>query len=687
MKKALFLCAAICCLQSLALAQQTLSISGLQLLHVEGLDYIQTNFNPTEGPVFAIAAGPDGQLYLASSTNGYSADQIERIDLQGNKNLFASNIHMVGGYAQMTPALMQFGPDQQLYIIESDNYPALKVSKLTAEGEKTTLAPLQIQEPGGMTFDREGNLLVSDFYEGKIYKISPEGAVSLFLELPEQYPTGMLVDGDGVLYVVTNNHMEMAYKILQITPEGEQSVYTSLPHNSRHLLVDQAGSFFATQLGQPGMVTQLSPEGEVIIHIMTTEGSNGLAVDALGNVRATGDYRGGLYTLERQLKISERLPQGTEIAQLFAVSANDAPLTFSIAGGNEWGAYALDPATGMLQVANAAALDVKFNASHTLQLQVSDGQTTATEALTITLLEGLNTPEPVLTVEILEIGDITSTSATVLGEVQAEGIEVRQKGVVYATTPMPEVDAADVFEAGEGAGAFSATLENLSPATRYYVRAYAQSWQGLHYGEERSFTTEGVLSAPEPVEVFNLQATTLSKQVQLQWQTADVYEELLFEIERSKDGESFSMIGQVMESSPEMELKGFSFLDTAPLKGQAYYRLKIHQAYGESTYSAIVSTKSSGSKGGKGKSANTLAAWPNPVDQQRTTLASDDFQPLESLQIRLFNATGKLVMESRGQVQENGTLPLLLPLGLKKGIHLLQLNGLSGVYTLQLIIN
>ena len=86
--------------------------------------------------------------------------------------------------------------------------------------------------------------------------------------------------------------------------------------------------------------------------------------------------------------------------------------------------------------------------------------------------------------------NITTTSAMSGGTVTLpEGSHVFQRGVCWGTEPNPDVDGSHT-SLYEGAGTtFTSTLENLTPNTTYYVRAYAVSDYGLAYGDEVSFTT------------------------------------------------------------------------------------------------------------------------------------------------------------------------------------------------------
>ncbi|WP_158267643.1 cadherin domain-containing protein [Adhaeribacter arboris] len=66
-------------------------------------------------------------------------------------------------------------------------------------------------------------------------------------------------------------------------------------------------------------------------------------------------------------------------------------LTYSLAD-NAGGRFAIDPATGVVRVANGSLLDYETNSSHTIIVQVSDGALTATQTFTINLNNANDAP-------------------------------------------------------------------------------------------------------------------------------------------------------------------------------------------------------------------------------------------------------------------------------------------------------
>jgi hypothetical protein len=93
-----------------------------------------------------------------------------------------------------------------------------------------------------------------------------------------------------------------------------------------------------------------------------------------------------------------------------------------------------------------------------------------------------------------------------------------------------------------------------------------------------------------------------SYKVSLKWQTNALPEESFFVVERSANGTDFSAIGVLKNTARG----AFEFVDDAPVKGKAFYRVKttLGQYYG---YSAVVAATLSGDI--------SCRFYPNPVDK------------------------------------------------------------------------
>jgi len=100
------------------------------------------------------------------------------------------------------------------------------------------------------------------------------------------------------------------------------------------------------------------------------------------------------------------------------------------------------------------------------------------------------------TVTTTSVTSYTSTSAIMGGNVTADGnATVTEKGVCYSISPNPTTNN---FKMGLGndTGVFSGTVNGLNQNSTYYVRAYAINSMGTAYGNQVSFTTSIILSAP-----------------------------------------------------------------------------------------------------------------------------------------------------------------------------------------------
>lgn len=96
------------------------------------------------------------------------------------------------------------------------------------------------------------------------------------------------------------------------------------------------------------------------------------------------------------------------------------------------------------------------------------------------------------------VSSIETTTAAGGGNVTNDGgAAVTARGVCWGTSPLPTL--ADAFiTSGSGIGSFSSELSALTPGTTYYTRAWATNIAGTAYGDDVSFTTNGLLYFTSP---------------------------------------------------------------------------------------------------------------------------------------------------------------------------------------------
>ncbi|HRP55874.1 hypothetical protein [Agriterribacter sp.] len=92
-----------------------------------------------------------------------------------------------------------------------------------------------------------------------------------------------------------------------------------------------------------------------------------------------------------------------------------------------------------------------------------------------------------------------------------------------------------------------------------------------------------------PITLQSFTAKEKEHAVQLSWDVSPHSDPRSFEIERSTDGTSFSGVATVQSNNGSATQ--YSFTDHAPFRGTSYYRLKMTDMTGTTTYSATISIR------------------------------------------------------------------------------------------------
>ena len=120
-----------------------------------------------------------------------------------------------------------------------------------------------------------------------------------------------------------------------------------------------------------------------------------------------------------------------------------------------------------------------------------------------------NTAVGAALVQTNNIFNITATTALISGRVSSNGGgTIISKGFCFSTELNPTVDDQKVDGVDEGSQ-FKGTLENLTPNTLYYIKAYVENESGVYYGEEKTFETLSGIIQIETLSISNITALSV----------------------------------------------------------------------------------------------------------------------------------------------------------------------------------
>ena len=161
---------------------------------------------------------------------------------------------------------------------------------------------------------------------------------------------------------------------------------------------------------------------------------------------------------------------------------------------------------------------------------------------------------------------------------------------------------------------------------------------------------------PLAVEYLSsLQASVKGNQVLLKWVVASEVNNDYFQIERSPDASSWTILGRVEGNGSENIARNYMVYDSSPISGNSYYRLKQVDDDGAYSYSQIASVFFENAK---------LDLYPNPI-------TGVVFVPKQFINehYRIFSLQGNLVKS--GVVKTN---PMNIS-ELKSGVYLFEIRG------------
>lgn len=152
------------------------------------------------------------------------------------------------------------------------------------------------------------------------------------------------------------------------------------------------------------------------------------------------------------------------------------------------------------------------------------------------------------------------------------------------------------------------------PASGRYIRMNGtkRGNTGADFGFSLyEFQVTATVPVPLPVSLIRFNAVRQGPEVAVSWATATELHNAGFEVQRSADGVTFSTLASVAGAGTTQAGRSYTYLDAAPLRATAYYRLKQVDLDGTATFGPVVAVQAAGTLA-------TVHAYPNPATDRAT---------------------------------------------------------------------
>lgn len=156
-----------------------------------------------------------------------------------------------------------------------------------------------------------------------------------------------------------------------------------------------------------------------------------------------------------------------------------------------------------------------------------------------------------------------------------------------------------------------------------------------------TLSTIDPIANPLPVTWLSFTGRYFNGSVDLNWSTSLEVNNEEYTIERSADGQNFTAIGNVPGVGNTTSISRYSFKDTNPLSGSAYYRIKQTDRDGKFSYSDVirVSNNEVALKG--------IRLFPNPVSGNMPLTIENGNWSNKKVTITIYNAVGGIVRQEQ----------------------------------------
>ena len=259
----------------------------------------------------------------------------------------------------------------------------------------------------------------------------------------------------------------------------------------------------------------------------------------------------------------------------------------------------------------------------------------------------------------------------------------KSAGLFFLTGADPHGFTLTLNELGDGSSANSFAMYTLNCAPTIPASPN-NCGSGVVYGPatttlDPSVPSAGLIfteSSTLPVELVQFVATRNPDQtIRLSWATAQEINSASFDVERSADLVSWTIIGNVKAKGYASTTTNYSYNDEFPLAGTGYYRLKMIDLDGKYLYSKILTVSSD-------NMSQPLVVYSNPFSDAIRVKVNVD--RAENLTLTVSDIIGKTYLKQSYNAQAGDNLITLVPAGAASGMYILHIQGNTYAQTVKL---
>ncbi len=217
-------------------------------------------------------------------------------------------------------------------------------------------------------------------------------------------------------------------------------------------------------------------------------------------------------------------------------------------------------------------------------------------------------------------------------------------------------------------------LSGFSRSSAFVKHYYSGMWNyvasGSTTGSNPYTITSGAITSFSPFAIFDaialpislieFTAEPISRQVEVNWNTATEENVDYFVVRKTTDGMHFQSIGTMNSMGNPSSGHQYVMNDLNPFSGISYYQLETHDINGNISYSDLRSVLFSNNE-------SSISIYPNPVINGEFNLISDKLS--DEVEISIIDNSGKLVHFEIRKATNNGIIQLNLGQNIASGLY------------------